>query len=90
MIPFRQRDVYFWKFKGSFSIKKVLPALVPELSYEGLAIADGGAAMDAYQKMLAAMDDQKKLSEIRKNLLAYCQLDTLAMVRILEALEKLE
>jgi hypothetical protein len=46
--------------------------------------------MDAYQKMLAAMDDQKKLSEIRRNLLAYCQLDTLAMVRILEALEKLE
>jgi hypothetical protein len=90
MIPFRQRDVYFWKFKGSYSIKKVLPALVPELSYKGLAIADGGAAIDAYQQMLAAMEDQKKLSEIRKNLLAYCQLDTLAMVRILEALEKLE
>jgi len=89
MAPFRRRDVYFWKFKGSYSIKKVLPALASDLSYEGLAIADGGAAMDAYQQMLAAMNDEKKLSEIRKNLLAYCQLDTLAMVRILEALGKL-
>ncbi len=89
MAPFRRRDVYFWEFKGSYSIKKVLPALASDLSYEGLAIADGGAAMDAYQQMLAAMNDEKKLSEIRKNLLAYCQLDTLAMVRILEALGKL-
>lgn len=90
MIPFRQRDVYFWTFKGSYSIKKVLPALVPKLSYEGLEIADGGAAMDAYQQMCMAKDNHEKLTQIRKNLLAYCQLDTLAMVRILAALEKLE
>ena len=90
MVPFRQRDVYFWKFKGSYSIKKVLPALVPQLSYEGLEIADGSAAMNAYQQMCVAKDNHEELSQIRKNLLAYCKLDTLAMVRILEALEKLE
>ncbi|HPL98090.1 MAG TPA: DUF2779 domain-containing protein [Smithellaceae bacterium] len=90
MVPFRQRDVYFWEFKGSFSIKKVLPALVPQLSYEGLEIADGGAAMDAYHQMCAAKDKPEELAKIRKNLLEYCKLDALAMVHILEALEKLE
>jgi len=90
MVPFRQRDVYFWEFKGSYSIKKVLPALVPQLSYEGLEIADGGAAMDAYHQMCAVKDKPGELEKIRKNLIAYCKLDTLGMVRILEALEKLE
>ncbi|MFZ4440083.1 MAG: DUF2779 domain-containing protein [Syntrophales bacterium] len=89
MVPFRQRDVYFWKFKGSYSIKSVLPALVPQLSYEGLEIADGGAAMDAYHQMGAAKDNPEDLAKIRANLLAYCKLDTLAMVRILETLGEL-
>ena len=89
MIPFHQRDVYFWKFKGSYSIKNVLPVLVPQLSYEGLEIANGGAAMDAYHQMCAAKDNHQELAQIRKNLLAYCKLDTLAMVRILETLDGL-
>lgn len=86
MVPFRHRDVYFWKFKGSYSIKNVLPVLVPQLSYEGLEIADGGAAMDAYLRMCEAKDNPEELAKIRESLLAYCKLDTLAMVRILEAL----
>jgi len=89
MAPFRRRDIYLWKFKGSYSIKQVLPALVPELSYEGLSIADGGAAMDAYHQMCAAKDSHGKLLEIRRNLLDYCRLDTLAMVRILEKLKEM-
>jgi hypothetical protein len=86
MVPFRQRDVYYWQFKGSYSIKSVLPVLVPELSYAELEIADGGAAMSAYHQMCAAKDDPKSLAKIRKDLLAYCKLDTLAMVRILDCL----
>jgi hypothetical protein len=86
MVPFRQRDLYYWQFKGSYSIKNVLPVLAPELSYEGLEIADGGAAMSAYHRMCAVKDDPKSLAKIRKDLLAYCKLDTLAMVRILDCL----
>ena len=89
MVPFRQRVVYYWKFKGSYSIKNVLPVLVPQLSYEDLEIADGGAAMDAYHQMGAAKDNPEELAKIRENLLAYCKLDTLAMVRILETLGEL-
>jgi hypothetical protein len=85
MVPFRRRDVYRWQMRGSYSIKEVLPAMVPELSYEGLAIANGMAAMQAYQEM-CALEDPVALAELRAALLEYCRLDTLAMVRILEKL----
>ena len=87
MVPFRQRDVYCWQMKGSYSIKYVLPALVPELTYEGFEIANGRAAMEAYHSMCKVKDDAEKLTGIRANLLRYCQLDTYAMVRIIEVLK---
>jgi hypothetical protein len=73
--------------QGSYSIKKVLPAFVPELSYDELEISDGGMAMEAWHQMCAAQNAEE-LAAIRKNLLDYCALDTLAMVRLLEVLEK--
>ena len=33
--------VYHPAFAGSFSLKNVLPALVPEMTYEGMEVADG-------------------------------------------------
>ncbi len=85
MVPFRRRDVYRWQMRGSYSIKHVLPALVPELSYSGLEISDGMAAMRAYHAM-CRLADPVALTELRRAMLEYCQLDTLAMVRILDAL----
>jgi len=70
-------------FGGSSSIKKVLPVIVPDLTYEGMDIAEGTAAMDAWAKMDAEKDSDAK-AKLRKDLLAYCELDTLAMVRIFE------
>lgn len=69
------------EFKGSTSIKKVLPVLVPELSYDGMNIAEGTAAMDAWAKMVTETDPAIK-TKIRTDLLKYCELDTLAMVKI--------
>jgi hypothetical protein len=88
MDPFRKRDIYRWQLEGSYSIKKVLPAMVPELTYTGLDIADGGAAMQAYHDMTATTDE-RQLSEIRQNLLNYCEMDTWAMVKILDKLKTL-
>lgn len=88
MVPFRRRDVYRWRMNGSYSIKEVLPAMVPELSYQGMAIGDGQAAMDAYHRM-CALEDGEALEQLRRALLAYCRMDTLAMVRILGELEQL-
>lgn len=84
MVPFRNRDIYPWQAKGSYSIKPILPLLAPELSYENLAgVANGGDAMEAYHSMNSA-DSPAEIERIRAELLEYCKLDTLAMVRILE------
>ncbi|PLY00585.1 MAG: DUF2779 domain-containing protein [Desulfuromonas sp.] len=83
MVPFRRRDVYRWQMRGSYSIKEVLPAMVPELSYAGMEIADGMAAMQAYHDM-CALEPGAELGRLRAAMLAYCEMDTLAMVRILD------
>ncbi len=88
MIPFQKKYYYTPEMEGSYSIKYVLPALVPELSYKGMEIADGGTASLAFESLLN-LDDFFKIEEIKKQLLEYCKLDTLAMVRILEKLESL-
>jgi hypothetical protein len=88
MMPFRSRAVYRWPMKGSYSIKKVLPTMAPELSYGGMAIADGTAAMLAYHEMCRTRDAER-VEEIRRGLLEYCGMDTWGMVRILEELERI-
>jgi hypothetical protein len=85
---FRSRTVYFWQQKGSWSLKAVLPLAVPDLSYDGMEVADGGMAVEAYDAMCNAKDP-KELARIRKALLDYCGLDTLAMVRIVEKLREM-
>jgi hypothetical protein len=88
MTPFRKKDYYVKEMCGSHSIKYVLPALVPELSYNDLAIGDGEMAMLAYAQ-LNRMDNMFEIADTRKNLLEYCRLDTLAMVKIWEKLRKI-
>lgn len=75
-------------FKGSTSIKKVLPVLAPELSYKELAIQEGGTAASSWIKLIGGELSSVEKSQLRKDMLAYCKLDTFAMVRILEELEK--
>jgi hypothetical protein len=89
MQPFRSRDIYLWQTKGSYSIKPILPLLVPELSYENLVgVANGGDAMEAWHAMNAA-GDPAEVARIRSELLEYCKMDTLAMLRIIERIKEL-
>ena len=85
MEPFRNKDYYVREMCGSHSIKHVLPAMIPDLSYNNLAIADGEMAMLSYAG-LSRMDDGDEKKKICQDLLVYCKLDTLAMVRIWEKL----
>ena len=81
------RETYYHpEFHGSNSIKSVLPALVPSLSYADLGIQDGSAAAITFEQMIADGKPISNGSETREALLAYCQRDTEAMVRILEVL----
>ena len=73
---------YHPEFHGSFSIKSVLPALVPHLGYDDLAISEGTLASMAYVEMLRPETTPERRAEIRSNLLAYCERDTLAEVEL--------
>jgi hypothetical protein len=88
MIPFQQRWYYTPTMQGSYSIKKVLPALVPDLSYNDLNIKEGGTASNTFAAMLTG-EFQGDIDQTRKDLLAYCKLDTLAMVEILKKLKRI-
>jgi len=89
MIPFQQKWYYTPEMKGSYSIKSVLPALIPELSYNSLEINDGGSASNTF---LAMVNGTFKGNEpqTRQSLLEYCKMDTYAMVKILEKLNKIK
>ena len=92
LVPFQKLGYYHPDFNGSFSIKSVLPALFPdepELDYKKLGIQNGGMAMDTFAN-LHLLKDKSQREEIRNDLLAYCHLDTLAMVRIWEKLKTIE
>lgn len=73
-------------FHGSASIKEVLPVLVPNLSYDELAIHGGGTASNKWGDMIGDKISPKEKEEIYNNLLIYCERDTLGMVKILEKL----
>ncbi len=85
MLPFRQKQYYTPAMNGSYSIKSVLPALVPEMSYSEIEIGEGGTASRAFEGLYFE-EDLNRVSEVRRQLLAYCGTDTLAMVRIFEVL----
>ena len=89
LIPFRRGHYYTPAMGGSFSIKSVLPALFPddeELNYHNLnpLVQNGGHAMTIFPKIKDM--STKEAEEARQALLAYCHLDTLAMVRVWEKL----
>lgn len=76
------------KFMGSASIKNILPVLVPELTYKNLNIQKGDQASERWEYMIGEASAAEK-EEIKADLLEYCKLDTMAMVRIWEVLRTL-
>jgi hypothetical protein len=76
-------------FRGSCSIKHVLPVLVPELSYKALKIQKGDQAVERWERLIDPKTSSKVREEIARNLLEYCKLDTMAMVKIFTFLQRL-
>lgn len=80
-LPILREAVYDPAFLGSFSIKKVAPALLgADLSYEGLEVGDGEMAQLAYAEMVHPESEPGRREELRRALLEYCRQDTYAMV----------
>ena len=87
-IPFRNRWYYRKEMKGLYSLKAVLPAVCPELSYDNLEVGEGSVASQYFLSMMHEKDPAK-VGGMRRALLEYCKLDTWAMVKLLEVLMKI-
>jgi hypothetical protein len=89
LLPVLQNQVYHPDFRGSFSIKNVLTPLVPELDYNDLVIVDGMTASVELARLLFIAHKVRDRDRTRRDLLAYCEQDTWAMVRLLQRLREL-
>jgi predicted RecB family nuclease len=78
---------YHPAFAGSYSIKTVLPAIVPALGYQDLDLQDGSSAARAYYRMIFQEADWVEQERIAQSLSRYCARDTLAMVEIRKVLK---
>ena len=86
--PIIKDHYYHPAFGGSYSIKSVLPAMIPALAYDDLAIKEGGHAASQYYRMVFVETDWVERAKIQEALLAYCKRDTLAMVELRRALKE--
>ena len=83
LLPIARNRYYHHSQQGSWSIKAVLPAAIPELSYDTLdGVRDGGSAMEAFGEAIQPGTTAARKDELKRQLLNYCRLDTLAMVRL--------
>lgn len=88
LLPIIRDHVYHPAFRGSYSLKSVLPALVPSMSYDGMEVADGQAAGLAWKSLIGDDCSEAERHRKQKALLDYCGQDTRGMVRIVEKLQR--
>jgi len=88
LFPIIRDHYYHPAFGGSYSIKAVLPAMVPSLAYDDLSIKEGGHAASQYYRMIFVETDWVERATIEEALLRYCARDTLAMVELRRALQE--
>jgi hypothetical protein len=88
MKPFQNKSYYKKEMQGSYSIKAVLPACIPEMSYDELEIKEGGSASHEFENLYYETDFQK-IETTRNSLLKYCEMDSYAMLKLQKFLEGL-
>ena len=81
-----RRHVYHPAFAGSFSLKFVLPAFLPDMAYDNLEVAEGTSAGIAWEKFIAPATPLAEKNRLKKALLEYCGHDTFAMAKLLDEL----
>ena len=89
LLPVVRDTVYATAFDGSFSLKRVAPALTP-VTYDDLgSVVDGAAAARAYMRIARGELKEQGATDVCRELERYCQRDTLALVELLQALRGL-
>jgi hypothetical protein len=85
LLPIARKRYYHPIQRGSWSIKQILPAIAPDLSYEQLdGIKDGGMASSGFLEAIAPGTSEERREKIRQELSNYCALDTLGLIRLLQ------
>lgn len=83
LLKIAQEHYYHPSQQGSWSIKKILPTIAPELNYDNLdGVQDGGSAQAAFKEAIASETTAERKRQLEKQLLDYCAMDTLAMVKL--------
>jgi len=88
LLPVIRSHVYHPEFCGSYSLKSVVPALVPMMSYEGMEVEDGKMAGLVWETLVRGEMDETDRQRITMALLNYCCQDTLGMVRLVDILNR--
>ena len=82
-----RKHYYHRDLQGSFSMKAVLPTVAPDMDYADLdEVQDGGSAQAAYLEAIHPETDEDRRDDLAAKLLVYCERDTLAMIKVEEAL----
>ena len=87
--PFKERGLYSPCQNGSASIKKTLPAFVPEMSYANLGIHNGTEASDQFMAFMTGKQTAEQTKQMMDNLHEYCGQDTMAMVCLLNVIQNI-
>ena len=82
LLPMARQHYYHPAMKGSWTLKAVLPAVAPDLAYDGLEVGNGGEAQLAYAEIVHPDTPDERKQQLTAGLREYCALDTLAMVRL--------
>jgi hypothetical protein len=88
MEPFKKGWYADYRFRGSASLKSVVPVMVPQLAYDDLEIQGGDTASVRAERWFSGDMDEKEWRVQREHLLKYCERDTAVMVEIVEKLNK--
>ena len=89
LLPIARRYYYHPSQHGSWSLKSILPAAIPELSYDQLdGVQNGGMAVAAFMEAITPATPSHRITEIENQLFSYCKLDTFAMVRLYQFLSE--
>ena len=82
LLPIYRAHYYHRDMRGSWSIKAFLPTIARERAYDDLGVSGREHVQTAYRQAIHAETSEPERELLRKNLLDYCERDTLAMVRL--------
>lgn len=88
LLPITRQHYYHPEMRGSWSLKAVLPTIDAGLGYDGMAVANGGMAQEAFLEMIDAGTEEGRKEELRQGLLDYCALDTYALMQLVDFFSK--